>query len=56
MFRYSLKRPDLADRIDQAVRQVLQLGIRTPDIARPGEKVVDTRGMGDAVVAALRAR
>lgn len=56
MFRYSLKRPDLADRIDQAVKRVLQQGVRTPDIARPGEKVVGTRGMGDAVVAVLRAQ
>ena len=56
MFRYSLKRSDLADRIDQAVKQVLKQGVRTPDIAQPGEQVVGTRGMGDAVVAALRAQ
>jgi len=56
MFRYSLKRPDLADRIDRAVRAVLQQGIRTADIARPGEAVSSTGKMGDAVVAALRAQ
>ena len=56
MFRYSLKRPELADRIDRAVRSVLQQGIRTADIARPGEAVASTARMGDAVVAALRAQ
>ncbi len=54
MFRYSLKRPELADRIDRSVRTVLQQGIRTADIARPGEAVASTARMGDAVVAALR--
>ncbi len=54
MFRYSLKRPDLADRIDRAVQVVLQQGIRTADIARPGEAVSSTGKMGDAVIAALR--
>lgn len=55
MFRYSLKRPDLADRIDRAVHVVLQQGIRTVDIARQGETVVSTAKMGDSVVAALQA-
>ena len=53
MFRYSLKRPDLADRIEAAVRRVLADGLRTADIAMPGEKAVSTATMGDAVVAAL---
>ncbi len=56
MFRYSLKRPELADRVDRAVRSVLQQGIRTADIARSGETVASTARMGDAVVAALRAQ
>jgi len=56
MFRYSLKRPELAGRIDEAVRAVLRQGIRTADIARPGEAVANTARMGDAVVAALRAQ
>ncbi|MDE1981574.1 MAG: 3-isopropylmalate dehydrogenase, partial [Betaproteobacteria bacterium] len=56
MFRYSLKRADLADRIDLAVRRVLQQGLRTADIARKGEATVSTSAMGDAVVAALRAQ
>ena len=54
MFRYSLSRADVADRIEGAVRKVLQQGLRTGDIAMPGETVVGTRAMGDAVLAALR--
>lgn len=54
MFRYSLDRPDLADRIEGAVRRVLAQGLRTADIAQAGEAVVSTTAMGDAVVAALQ--
>ena len=54
MFRYSLKRADIADRIERAVRKVLAAGHRTGDIALPGEKVIGTKSMGDAVVAALQ--
>ncbi len=35
------------------MRKVLAGGLRTADIALPGERVVGTREMGDAVVAAL---
>jgi 3-isopropylmalate dehydrogenase len=55
MFRYTFKRADLADRIERAVRAVLAQGLRTGDIAMPGEKVVGTRAMGEAVAAALAA-
>ncbi len=54
MLRYSLQRPQLADRIDAAVRAVLAQGLRTADIAAPGAAKVGTAAMGDAVVAALR--
>jgi len=54
MFRYSFSRADVADRIERAVRRVLQQGFRTGDIALPGEKVVGTKAMGDAVILALR--
>jgi 3-isopropylmalate dehydrogenase len=54
MLRFSLARPDLADRIEAAVRKVLEQGLRTADIAAPGESVVGTTVMGEAVVAALR--
>jgi 3-isopropylmalate dehydrogenase len=53
MFRYTFARDDLADRIEHAVRQVIKNGLRTADIAVPGERSVGTRAMGDAVVAAL---
>ncbi len=54
MVRYSLERADVADRIERAVRKVLAAGYRTGDIALPGDKVIGTKAMGDAVVAALQ--
>ena len=54
MLRFSLARPQLADRIESAVRNVLAQGLRTADIAAPGERAVGTGAMGDAVVIALR--
>jgi 3-isopropylmalate dehydrogenase len=53
MFRYTFARAEIADRIERAVRKVLAQGHRTGDIALPGERVIGTRAMGDAVVAAL---
>jgi 3-isopropylmalate dehydrogenase len=53
MFRYTFGRADLAQRIETAVRRVLASGLRTGDIALPGEATVGTKAMGDAVVAAL---
>ena len=54
MLRYSLDQGELADRVEKAVEQVLEQGLRTPDIAGEGEVAVGTGEMGDAVVAALR--
>jgi len=53
MFRYTFEDATVADRIETAVRKVLGQGLRTGDIALPGERVIGTRAMGDAVVAAL---
>ena len=53
MFRYTFDRADLAGRIENAVRKVLRDGLRTADIAQPGEPVVGTRAMGAAVRNAL---
>ena len=53
MLRYSFELEDEAQRIEQAVEKVLQAGYRTVDLAKPGDKVLGTREMGDAVVAAL---
>lgn len=50
LLRYSLKRADLADRVEQAVRKALAAGLRTQDIARPAERVVSTSEMGQAVI------
>ena len=55
LLRYSLRRGDLAERIERAVQQVLASGLRTADIARPGEASVGTAAMGAAVAAALGA-
>ena len=54
MFRHSFGRADVAARIEASVREVLAQGLRTPDIASPGERTVGTRAMGDGVLAALR--
>jgi 3-isopropylmalate dehydrogenase len=53
LFRSSLERADLADKIETAVRTVLKNGLRTADIAKPGESVASTSEMGDAILAAM---
>jgi 3-isopropylmalate dehydrogenase len=54
MFRHSFGRADIAARIETAVRKVLAQGLRTRDIALPGEHTIGTRAMGDGVLAALQ--
>ncbi|ODA39814.1 3-isopropylmalate dehydrogenase [Desulfosporosinus sp. BG] len=53
MLRYSFGLENEAQMIEQAVEKVLQEGYRTSDLAQSGDKVLGTREMGDAVVAAL---
>ncbi|WP_250509815.1 3-isopropylmalate dehydrogenase [Caballeronia sp. GACF4] len=53
MLRYSLGKTEQADRIESAVKKVLEQGYRTGDIATPDGKVVGTKEMGDAVLKAL---
>ncbi len=53
MLRYSLDNAGMADKIEQAVDQVLDQGLRTPDIMSGGCKEVGTEEMGDAIFAAL---
>jgi len=53
LLRYSLNRPEEADRIEKAVRSVLAAGYRTADIYQEGTRKVGTIEMGEAVVAAL---
>ncbi len=52
MLRYTLGRPELAARVEEAVSRVLDQGLRTADITA-GAAAVGTAAMGDAVVAAL---
>jgi len=54
MLRYSLDEPAMADRIEKAVDQVLDQGLRTPDIMSDGMQQVGTEEMGNAVVAAMK--
>jgi 3-isopropylmalate dehydrogenase len=53
MLRYSLNQADAADAIEHAVAQVLEAGLRTPDIAAGGESV-STQAMGDAVADSIK--
>jgi len=54
LLRYSLGAAQLAERIEAAVLQVLDQGLRTADIAGAGDRVVGTQAMGAAVAAALQ--
>lgn len=53
MLRYSLDRSELADKVEKAVDDVLEQGMRTQDIAGGGS-YVSTTEMGDAVVSSLK--
>jgi 3-isopropylmalate dehydrogenase len=53
MLRFSLGLPELADRVEAAVRKVLAQGHRTGDISEVGKPIISTSQMGDAVIAAL---
>ncbi|PZQ44680.1 MAG: 3-isopropylmalate dehydrogenase [Micavibrio aeruginosavorus] len=51
--RYSLNESAAADKIEAAVQDVLNAGIRTGDIMAAGCTEVSTSGMGDALIKAL---
>ena len=53
MLRYSFDRPEQATRIENAVKKVLQSGLRTGDIWQPGCERVGTRAIGDAILKGL---
>ena len=53
MLRYAFGQIAAADCIDSAVRVAIDRGFRTGDIWSEGTQRVDTRGMGDAILAAL---
>ena len=56
LLRYSLDRPQDADRVDTAVLRVLEQGHRTADIRGEGEKAIGTREMGDLVAGEIAAQ
>jgi 3-isopropylmalate dehydrogenase len=53
MLRHGLDRPADAERVETAVEAALARGLRTPDLAGPGEEPVGTAEMTAAVVAEL---
>lgn len=53
LLRWSAGAPDAAARVERAVTAALEAGARTADIALPGEPVLGTEGMGDAILARL---
>jgi 3-isopropylmalate dehydrogenase len=53
MLRYGLNQPTAADKIEQAVLQVLDKGDRTGDIMSEGMNLLGCRAMGDSLIQAL---
>jgi 3-isopropylmalate dehydrogenase len=54
MFENSFCMPDLSGEIYNAIEQALATGMRTADIAKPGDRVVSTTEMTDAIVGHLK--
>ena len=50
---YSFNMLKEADMIDQAIAAALAKGLRTGDIASPGQKTIGTAEMGDAIIAEM---
>lgn len=53
MLRYGLDQPQAADKIEQAVLQVLAQGDRTGDIMSPGMNLLGCRAMGESLITSL---
>ena len=53
LLRYSLGLQREATAVERAVDDAIELGLRTPDIARAGEKTARTSEVGDAIAAAV---
>jgi 3-isopropylmalate dehydrogenase len=53
--RYSFGLGEPADLVEKAIANVLQSGLRTKDIAAPGENAVSTSEMGSAILKELQA-
>jgi 3-isopropylmalate dehydrogenase len=56
LLEHTAKRSDLAAAVNGAVEDVLAKGLRTGDLARPGEKTIGTTAMGEAVLAEVEHR
>jgi 3-isopropylmalate dehydrogenase len=56
LLEHTAKRVDLAKVIDDSVEAVLAAGLRTGDLARPGENVIGTAAMGQAVLEQVEQR
>ncbi|MDQ3811954.1 MAG: 3-isopropylmalate dehydrogenase, partial [Chloroflexota bacterium] len=54
LLRYALGREREARAIEAAIDDAIELGLRTPDIARPSERTVSTAELGEAIAAAVR--
>jgi 3-isopropylmalate dehydrogenase len=53
LLRFGLNQPKTADRIEQAVLKVLDLGYRTGDLAAPNTQVIGCKEMGTKILEAL---
>ena len=51
--RFSLGLAQEADRLERAVAAAIANGARTTDIAQPGDRIISTKAMGDAILAEL---
>jgi 3-isopropylmalate dehydrogenase len=49
MLRYSFGENEAASAIESVVEATLESGLRTADLARPGEKSISTVEMGHAI-------
>lgn len=56
LLEHGAKRPELSAAINQAVEAVLDSGVRTGDLAKPGDRVIGTADMGAAVLAEVEKR
>ena len=53
LLQYSLAKPQAGARVERAVEAVLEEGYRTGDIWQSGDRLVDTKTMGDLVATAV---
>ncbi|WYL94759.1 MAG: 3-isopropylmalate dehydrogenase [Gloeotrichia echinulata IR180] len=56
LLRYGLNQAEAADKVEQAVFQVLEQGDRTGDIISPGKNLLGCRAMGDSLLKTLAAK